>query len=660
MHERKYVSIHLLILVGLSILTIILFFRFSTEDSYITYRYAQNLIDGKGFTYNQGDEFLGTTAPFYGLILAFFGFLGFNIPSIGGILSASSLGLAVILIYLLTLKKGYPLVGLLCGLFIFLNPWFLQTFGSETYFELLMIIGAFYFYDQDKYLPTAVFCSLAFLVRPDGIIPAIIIFLDYIIKNKKFPAREVILFATFSVPVLLFYYFIFNTFLPNTLEAKQAQYASGLWYRFVPGALKYAGLILKDNGFLYFLIPLMIIGVISILFSLRIWFLIALWAFLHTVGYTLLKVTFYHWYLIPLLFLLMLLSAFSVRFIISAPGLFKESKVKKWNLKIFNQEIKISLNKFKDIGTPLKWTYRILSFAIIASLVIALIGGIRAYYNTHKALPSPKLQLYTQAGKWIASNTPSDATISALEVGYIGYHAQRRVVDLVGLVTPEVSKHIRNRDFKWAFIKYRPDYFIHTTEFNGWLETVIDQQWFHESYKKIMEMNQSGYTCDLQIFKKILDPDFKKTSTLVMDSSQDESDFSPGEIVKGMEIGQTFYCNNDNLARIKVMLATYNRENHQDVIFHLKKSPDSEEDIYTEKFNASEVIDNAYRSFDFPPIPDSKGKTFYFSLESPQSNNRDAITVWAVSENKYNMGQIYINRKKIDGDLRFITYFYED
>lgn len=660
MHERKYVSVQLFILIGLSILTVILFFRFSTEDSYITYRYAQNLIDGNGFTYNQGEEYLGTTAPFYGLILAFFGILGFNIPYIGGILSAFSLGLAVILIYLLTLKKGYPLVGLMCGLFILLNPWFLQTFGSETYFELLMIICAFYFYDQKKYIPTTVFCALAFLVRPDGIIPGIIIFADYIFQNKKFPFKEVIIFVILCAPIFLFNYFSFNALLPSTLEAKQAQYASGLWRRFLPGTLKYASLILKENALLYFLIPLMIIGGIAVLLSGKIWFLIALWTVLHTVGYMFLKVSFYHWYLIPLLFLLMLMGAFSIHFIMQAPRFFKENKIKKWNLKIFNQEIKISVGKFKDIGLPLEWTYRILSIVIIASCIISIFGGIRAYHNTYKALPSPKLELYAKAGKWIANNTPLDATISALEVGYLGYHAERKVIDLVGLVTPEVSKHVRERNFEWAVIKYKPDYFIHSTEFNGWLETIIDKRWFHESYRQIIEMNQSGYPCDLKIFKKVLDLDSQKIKALVIDSSQDESDFAVGEIVNGMQIGQTFYCNNNNLARIKVMLATFNRENHQDVIFHLKMSPDSKEDIYTEKFNASGVTDNAYRFFDFPPIPDSKGKTFYFSFESPQSKKGDAITVWASSEDKYKKGRMYINGKKPKGDLRFFTYFYSD
>jgi len=83
--KKEDITIHFLVLIGLSILTIILFYKFSTEDSYITYRYAQNLVDGHGFVYNPGEEFLGTTAPLYGLILAFFGFLGLPIPTVGGV-----------------------------------------------------------------------------------------------------------------------------------------------------------------------------------------------------------------------------------------------------------------------------------------------------------------------------------------------------------------------------------------------------------------------------------------------------------------------------------------------------------------------------------------------------------------------------------------------
>jgi uncharacterized protein (UPF0332 family) len=149
----------------------------------------------------------------------------------------------------------------------------------------------------------------------------------------------------------------------------------------------------------------------------------------------------------------------------------------------------------------------------------------------------------------------------------------------------------------------------------------------------------------------------RKKGFLAPDNYQDESDFSVGEIVGGIEIGQTFYCDNNNLARIKVMLATYNRRNYQDIIFHLKASPTEKKDIYTKTFNAIGVADDTYKSFDFPPIPDSKGKTFYFSFESPGSKTGDAITLWAISKDKYEKGAMYKNGEKITGDLRFFTYY---
>ena len=108
------------------------------------------------------------------------------------------------------------------------------------------------------------------------------------------------------------------------------------------------------------------------------------------------------------------------------------------------------------------------------------------------------------------------------------------------------------------------------------------------------------------------------------------------------------------------MLATYARENHQDIIFHLKESPSDEKDIYTETFNASSMVDNAYRTFSFPPIPDSKGKMLFFSFESPQSRMGDAITIWSTDKDTYKEGALIRNGKKSDGDLRFITYFSEE
>ena len=37
------------------------------DDSYITFRYARNLLAGEGFVYNPGVRLMGTTTPLYTL-----------------------------------------------------------------------------------------------------------------------------------------------------------------------------------------------------------------------------------------------------------------------------------------------------------------------------------------------------------------------------------------------------------------------------------------------------------------------------------------------------------------------------------------------------------------------------------------------------------------
>ena len=52
------------------------------DDAYITYRYAQRIAHGQGFTYNDGEKVLGTSTPLYTLLLSVPAFLGFDTPQI--------------------------------------------------------------------------------------------------------------------------------------------------------------------------------------------------------------------------------------------------------------------------------------------------------------------------------------------------------------------------------------------------------------------------------------------------------------------------------------------------------------------------------------------------------------------------------------------------
>jgi peptidoglycan/LPS O-acetylase OafA/YrhL len=126
-----------------------------------------------------------------------------------------------------------------------------------------------------------------------------------------------------------------------------------------------------------------------------------------------------------------------------------------------------------------------------------------------------------------------------------------------------------------------------------------------------------------------------------------------GEILGNMTIGQTFIAPYSNLHAIEIALATYKRVNTKEVIFHLSSAPSSASDLVTIKLSGDKITDNQYHRFSFDPIADSKGRSFYFFVESPNSTPGNAITIWYNEKDAYKEGQAYENGSPIPGDLAF-------
>jgi hypothetical protein len=129
------------------------------------------------------------------------------------------------------------------------------------------------------------------------------------------------------------------------------------------------------------------------------------------------------------------------------------------------------------------------------------------------------------------------------------------------------------------------------------------------------------------------------------------------EIKEDLTIGQTFTAPVNGLQRIDVALRTYGRRNTHAVTFYLKQSPDSPQVIYQEIFNASQISDYPWRTFKFPPILDSAGKTFFFYFASPESVTGNAITVGGAQGDWYNGGTAYFGPVPTEADLAFRTYY---
>ena len=78
------------------------------------------------------------------------------------------------------------------------------------------------------------------------------------------------------------------------------------------------------------------------------------------------------------------------------------------------------------------------------------------------------------------ADTPPDATVGYIEIGLVGYHARRRMVDPFGLVTPGVAEAIARRDFLHAYRTHRPDVILHQPGYfpAEYLGILVDEAWF--------------------------------------------------------------------------------------------------------------------------------------------------------------------------------------
>lgn len=137
-----------------------------------------------------------------------------------------------------------------------------------------------------------------------------------------------------------------------------------------------------------------------------------------------------------------------------------------------------------------------------------------------------------------------------------------------------------------------------------------------------------------------------------------------GELIGGALAGQTFVADSDNLSGIAVMFATYsNRQNSQPVELHLRASTSAADDIRVAAVPGLQLNDNQFHRFDFPALPDSAGKTYFFFVVSPRSVPGNAVTVDIDTRDPYHLGSAYIARGpdiptsgKPTIDLAFETY----
>jgi hypothetical protein len=408
---------------------------FPLDDAWIHLTYARNLAVHGEWAFQLGQPSAGSTAPLWTALLSF-GFLFRLAPYIWTYLLGAFLlwgmGLTGEMIAR-RISPSYqgrlPWVGLFL-VFEWHMVWSAAS-GMETLLHALLVtvVLGMLMGGSRRFMTLGLLAGLAVWVRPDGITligPVAVYTLAggmNGVKRWRSLSQFLIGFASLFVPYLLFNLILAETPMPNTFYAKQAEYA--VWqarpflYRFGELSLQFlAGPSLA-------LLP----GAV-------VWFVISMrkkdWATLAGIA----------WFVGYLFLYVQRLPAYQHgRYIMPAMPIFFL-----WGLAAFFEFTKS--NNFGRFHWPAATGWK---FLIAALVFMFWLVGANTYAQDVALIESEMVA----TAQWVARNVPPEDLIAAHDIGALGYFDQHDLIDLAGLVSPEVVPFIQDEDELAAFLDKR-------------------------------------------------------------------------------------------------------------------------------------------------------------------------------------------------------------
>ncbi len=461
---------------------------FLPDDSYITYRYAHNLLQGQGLVFNPGERVLSTTTPLYTLLLAAAGLAWPDLPVTSHVLSMPALFAGALFLYLLCARHGKPVAGLVLGVLTILNPFTAAVYSSESILHVALIAGAVYAYDRRALGWAGLLAGLAVVNRGDGALLAGALGIHWLLSRawrttaRAQIARAAALYALTVVPWYAFAWLYYGTLAPATLAAKIAQSALPGTMVFGPG-LGFWWMAYAQQSLLYWLIPpLALIGLLATMPRQgdRWAWPFLLWGLLYALGYTILAVPRYQNYYTPLVPVLLLLTVLGAH----------------W--------LGVALVPLVRRGAGRLRAARPASAALV--VLLAGVGIAGAFAVTAAALfprlPQAREVVYQEIGDWLRANTPPGATVGMMEVGTMSYYAERHVIDFYGLIQPDIAAHLAQNQTAWGPEHYMPDYMAICPAWYlpGW---EANQQgftaWFDAHYHAVQTFTDPRFTCPAMV-----------------------------------------------------------------------------------------------------------------------------------------------------------------
>jgi len=443
--------------------------RATFEDSYISLRYAENLAAGAGLVYNPGERVFGASTPLYVLFLAFLSWFGLPALDVARFVAAAADGVTVVLwLRWLAGVPGSAPARLWFGLLFGLSPALLivTTSGMETSFALLCLTLAVHYEREGRPRRLGAALGLLTLLRPDGLLAAVLLLSPTAVRERRLPWRTLVVGLLVLAPWLLFAWIYYGTAVPHSIPAKLAAYnlhRTG-W---LPNWRAVGSQIAPLDGpvwrlLLHFVtLPFLVVGVRAALQNpeRRPLAILGIGWFLYLIVP---KTLLFTWY-----FPLLLLPAYAL----TAVGVGSVTSTAHWS------------------------TRRTVPLTGLVGLL--LLGWLVWSAERAARIQRAEVGVRRAIGLWLRENTPSVAQIAMEPIGYIGYFSRRRILDEVGLVSPEMVPLTRQGAgwFGRMIREFRPDWIVERTRYlaeNRTLNSHVamfadreEQRRFHTEYRSV-------------------------------------------------------------------------------------------------------------------------------------------------------------------------------
>ena len=408
---------------------------FPLDDSWIHLTFARNLAIHGQWAFQLGHPSAGSTAPLWTFLLS----LGFWIHLAPYLWTYLLGGLTLFGLCILaeltarrivpTYQPRYPWIGLFFAL-----EWHLlwaAMSGMETLLHALLIFAviAGLITGTRRYLTLGLLTGLGIWVRPDGLtlVGPVILTILFMEKSMSEKGRAFVLYfiglGSLFVPYLFFNLWLSGTPMPNTFYAKQTEYA--LWQA-QPIVYRLAVLLVQLlTGPSIMLLP-GVVGFTILVIRRRAWPMIG--GLIWCGGYL-------------LLYILRLPAYQHGRYLMPAMPIFFLS-----GLLAYLEFQKSSLFGRRHWMIKNVWKY---------SLILLTLGfvwlGARSYGDDVGLIQSEMVV----TAKWVAVNLPPDAIVAAHDIGALGYFDNHELIDLAGLVSPEVIPFMRDENRLANFLDQR-------------------------------------------------------------------------------------------------------------------------------------------------------------------------------------------------------------